>query len=68
MNRKQRVILGITILFFAPPIIGWLLAAIQFRNFAFFFDKILELLPLIILIAPVAGGLLYVFRDKKPKK
>ena len=67
MNNKQKTVLW----FAAIPIIGQLVGrfyvSIQFGAWDIFFSRTVRTLPFYLFVLIVAGILIYVFKDKKPK-
>ncbi len=67
MNKKQKIVLSIFMLIFAPPLVGTFIAAVQFNWWDNFFKQSSGVLCLMIIMAPFAAGLIYILRDKKSK-
>lgn len=67
MNRKQKTVLWIAAIPIIGQFAGRLHVAIQFGAWDIFLSRTVRALPFYFFIVIIAGILIYVFKDKKPK-
>ena len=67
MNKKQKTVIWIAAIPIIGQLAGRLQVAVQFGGWDIFFERTVRALPFYLFLVVVAGILIYIFKNKKPK-